>query len=85
MLLNVIRRLAARFTTQLSHSSEKRPVPLRSGAAQPALQFDPVWHGDHWQNLLSSPMDARHYVMEDWSIVPGFDYVPATVVARRHR
>jgi hypothetical protein len=26
------------------------------------------WHGDHWQNLLCSPMDARHYVMEDWSL-----------------
>lgn len=32
------------------------------------LDFDPAWHGDHWQNLLSSPMDARHYVMEDWAI-----------------
>jgi len=28
------------------------------------------WHGDHWQNLLCSPMDARHYVMEDWSLQP---------------
>jgi hypothetical protein len=27
----------------------------------------PSWHGDHWANLLSSPMDARHYVLEDWS------------------
>ncbi|MFC5428439.1 hypothetical protein ACFPTO_06425 [Paraburkholderia denitrificans] len=25
------------------------------------------WHGDHWHNLLCSPMDARHYVMEDWT------------------
>jgi hypothetical protein len=33
-----------------------------------SLDFDPVWHGDHWQNLLSSPMDARHYVMEDWTL-----------------
>jgi hypothetical protein len=32
------------------------------------LDFDPAWHGDHWQNLLSSPMDARRYVMEDWAI-----------------
>ncbi|SAL17262.1 hypothetical protein AWB71_00708 [Caballeronia peredens] len=31
------------------------------------LEFDPAWHGDHWQNLLSSPMDARRYVMEDWA------------------
>lgn len=28
------------------------------------------WHGDHWQNLLCSPMDARHYVMEDWTVMP---------------
>lgn len=37
--------------------------------------FHPVWHGDHWQNLLSSPMDARHYVMEDWTTAspPVFD------------
>ena len=32
------------------------------------LDFDPAWHGDHWQNLLSSPMDARRYVMEDWTL-----------------
>jgi hypothetical protein len=31
------------------------------------LEFDPAWHGDHWQNLLASPLDARHYVMEDWA------------------
>ena len=29
-----------------------------------------AWHGDHWHNLLCSPMDARHYVMEDWSLPP---------------
>jgi hypothetical protein len=33
-----------------------------------SLDFDPAWHGDHWQNLLSSPMDARRYVMEDWTL-----------------
>ncbi|NRO96602.1 hypothetical protein GWC77_11760 [Paraburkholderia sp. NMBU_R16] len=44
--------------------------PLASGVA-PACDFDPFWHGDHWQNLLASPMDARHYVVEDWA--PGFD------------
>ena len=35
-----------------------------------ALEFDPAWHGDHWQNLLASPLDARHYVMEDWTYTP---------------
>jgi hypothetical protein len=38
-----------------------------------ALDIDPMWHGDHWQNLLSSPMDARHYVMEDWSASADFE------------
>jgi len=45
-----------------------------------ALDFDPACHGDHWQNLLSSPMDARRYVMEDWTISspPPFDSNEAT-------
>jgi hypothetical protein len=40
----------------------------RASAPPPPLDFDPFWHGDHWQNLLASPMDARHYVMEDWAM-----------------
>ncbi|WP_206951569.1 hypothetical protein [Trinickia acidisoli] len=40
----------------------------RTNSAATVLEFDPLWHGDHWQNLLSSPMDARHYVMEDWAL-----------------
>lgn len=39
----------------------------RTNSAATVLEFDPFWHGDHWQNLLASPMDARHYVMEDWA------------------
>lgn len=37
---------------------------------EPADEFETYgsWHGDHWHNLLCSPMDARHYVMEDWSL-----------------
>jgi hypothetical protein len=38
------------------------------------FDFDPMWHGDHWQNLLSSPMDARRYVMEDWSVSAPADW-----------
>jgi len=42
------------------------------------------WHGDHWQNLLCSPMDARHYVMEDWSVLPEFEpAAPRTSGGRR--
>ncbi|BAN22515.1 hypothetical protein [Caballeronia insecticola] len=49
------------------------------------LEFDPAWHGDHWQNLLSSPMDARHYVMEDWSTPLDDDLVaPETEPASAH-
>ena len=39
-----------------------------SASSASVLEFDPFWHGDHWQNLLASPMDARHYVMEDWAV-----------------
>ena len=43
-------------------------VETSEAQATSLLDFDPAWHGDHWQNLLSSPMDARRYVMEDWTI-----------------
>ena len=45
------------------------------------LDFDPAWHGDHWQNLLSSPMDARHYVMEDWATPKAYPFEEAEPVA----
>ena len=45
-----------------------------TGAAATATS----WHGDHWRNLLCSPMDARHYVMEDWTVLPE----PETAAAR---
>jgi hypothetical protein len=33
--------------------------------------FQATWHGDHWQNLLSSPMmGGRSYVCEDWASEP---------------
>ncbi|MEZ0601527.1 hypothetical protein ACAX43_05125 [Paraburkholderia sp. IW21] len=66
MLSNEFRRLVTWLTRPhvKTGSDQSRPV-----AASPAtFEFDPMWHGDHWQNLLSSPMDARHYVMEDWSV-----------------
>jgi hypothetical protein len=58
--------------TQLTHIAEwlkSLIAPSLAPATESAslLDIDPAWHGDHWQNLLSSPMDARHYVMEDWS------------------
>ncbi|MFM0593967.1 MULTISPECIES: hypothetical protein [Paraburkholderia] len=74
MLLNEIRRLMTWLTQ--SHlratdgQSEARAEMTGSSAFQldPMFPVSPAWHGDHWQNLLSSPMDARRYVMEDWSV-----------------
>ncbi|WP_133647822.1 hypothetical protein [Paraburkholderia flava] len=65
-MLNELRRLVAWFTRPKAKVARAAP-PL------PAFAFDPVWHGDHWQNLLSSPMDARHYVMEDWALSSALD------------
>lgn len=64
MLLNELRRLAAWFTH--SHTGTASDQPALD--LEKPFEFDPMWHGDHWQNLLSSPMDARRYVMEDWSV-----------------
>lgn len=58
MLFNQLRR----FISWLIQS------PFEVFSDTSTLEFDPMWHGDHWQNLLSSPMDARRYVMEDWSV-----------------
>jgi hypothetical protein len=60
MLLNKLLHLAASLIR-----------PSASAPPSSAL-LDLTWHGDHWQNLLSAPMDARHYVMEDWSVVAAF-------------
>ncbi|GAB7525776.1 hypothetical protein [Paraburkholderia sp. 2C] len=82
MLLSFIRRITACFAAPLTDQSEKFKAQSLLTAAPAALPFDPVWHGDHWQNLLSSPMDARHYVMEDWSVTPGPEWAAATVTRR---
>jgi hypothetical protein len=72
MLLNEFRRILAWF----SHSRREAPADgaQQAVASSSSFDFDPMWHGDHWQNLLSSPMDARHYVMEDWSVVTDFEF-----------
>jgi len=66
MFTRELRSLAAR----LFHSNASATAP---DVAQPTpndalFEPDPTWHGDHWQNLLSSPIDARRYVMEDWCL-----------------
>lgn len=66
MLFNEIRRLVTWLTRSNSNTDSQSAAPLPQASS--AFEFDPMWHGDHWQNLLSSPMDARRYVMEDWSV-----------------
>ena len=80
MLLNELRRIVVALT----QSHRKAPADGTSQEAPPdsAFEFDPMWHGDHWQNLLSSPMDARHYVIEDWSLMPGLEFAPVGAVGK---
>ncbi|MBJ9620988.1 hypothetical protein [Burkholderia multivorans] len=60
-----------RFATRLARVRRKsRALAETSRTAPCDTEFDPTWHGDHWQNLLASPLDARHYVMEDWTYTP---------------
>lgn len=69
MLMNQLRRFIARMSQPRATASSDRPTSaVTTTSTFDVNLFDPTWHGDHWQNLLSSPMDARHYVMEDWSV-----------------
>ncbi|EEA00489.1 conserved hypothetical protein [Burkholderia sp. H160] len=81
MLVSEIRRLFAWLTH--SHAKVIPDQPERTVDSSNIFDFDPMWHGDHWQNLLSSPMDARRYVMEDWSMsAPAeWDYAEGTAPA----
>lgn len=79
MLLNTLHGFIAWLTRPVEVSSSVEAV----GAGMASFEFDLTSHGDHWQNLLASPMDARRYVMEDWSVAQfidwdgGEDVVPA--------
>ncbi|CAD6551554.1 hypothetical protein ACFQ3P_30315 [Paraburkholderia sabiae] len=73
MLFDTLRRIAAHLFRPTNAAPASDTLAQRASA----LEFDPMWHGDHWQNLLSSPMDARHYVIEDWSLTPGLEFAPA--------
>jgi len=70
MLFDNLRRIISQLFMKDVSFAEASPHRVS------AVEFDPMWHGDHWQNLLSSPMDARHYVIEDWSLTPGLEFVP---------
>ncbi|SDQ77835.1 hypothetical protein SAMN05443245_2723 [Paraburkholderia fungorum] len=82
MLLTEIRRLV----TWLTQSHTKTAASSASSTAETssAFEFDPMWHGDHWKNLLSSPMDARRYVMEDWSLPASEDWTDVDGTAPAH-
>jgi len=69
-MLPEIKRFADRLLHGLRVSAAAGATPSR-----PSLLDDAHYHmGDHWQNLLASPMDARHYVFEDWNTaVPAFE------------
>lgn len=70
MLLTELRRLVVWLTPSHAKPSSDQPEQTTNTS----FEFDPMWHGDHWQNLLSSPMDARRYVMEDWSVSTTIDW-----------
>ncbi|MGF6537799.1 hypothetical protein [Paraburkholderia youngii] len=74
-----------RLFAWLTHSHAK-VIPDQPAAEESStvFDFDPMWHGDHWQNLLSSPMDARRYVMEDWSVSAQGDWDDAEGTAPAH-
>ncbi|SEA19234.1 hypothetical protein [Paraburkholderia sartisoli] len=75
---------SGRLANWLFHSQPSSVPPEKTTAAADSSAFafdpDPAWHGDHWQNLLSSPMDARRYVMEDWSVHASFGFDEADPV-----
>ena len=71
MLFNEIRRLVTWLVQSPVRAADGQFEARAETTDSSIFSFDPasvVWHGDHWQNLLSSPMDARRYVMEDWSV-----------------
>lgn len=75
MQLNIFHRVFA-WLSQARDQTTATEI-TQAASAGSIFDFDPMWHGDHWQNLLSSPMDARHYVMEDWSVVTETEFEPA--------
>lgn len=89
MLLNELRRFIVgliRPRQPLDSVSPDHPMSAVASAVTATSNFevdlfDPTWHGDHWQNLLSSPMDARRYVMEDWSVTVDPELIPAYRIA----
>jgi hypothetical protein len=82
MLLDEIHRLFAWLTHP--HPETASASAASTAETSSVFEFDPMWHGDHWQNLLSSPMDARRYVMEDWSVPAADDWSDVDGTAPAH-
>jgi hypothetical protein len=83
-MLDGIKRFAHRLGFARRRGAPDRP-PISPELLDPS--FDTNWHGDHWQNLLASPLDARHYVMEDWAqpALPPSEASPTATPKRRRR
>ncbi|CAH2907346.1 MAG: FIG00454466: hypothetical protein [uncultured Paraburkholderia sp.] len=87
MQFNDIRRFLSSLIPHFAESQSPVPGASRAEAdasAASAFDFEPSWHGDHWQNLLSSPMDARRYVMEDWNASTANEWWNADTTASAH-
>jgi hypothetical protein len=85
MLLKMLRDLGTRLSLFSAESASGASICDTPDKTATDYELGPVWHGDHWQNLLSSPMDARHYVMEDWSVVPDLELAPVAETKHRSR
>ncbi|MCS6471138.1 hypothetical protein NX871_14395 [Burkholderia thailandensis] len=86
-MLNGIKRFAHRLgIVRRNNSTDRAPAAPSTFASE--FDSGSTWHGDHWQNLLASPLDARHYVMEDWAqpVMPARDeQADASPPKRRRR
>lgn len=68
MALTDFKRMTAQWLRAFAMPAADWDAGETTGSS--ALEYDSTWHGDHWQNLLSSPMDARRYVVEEWTVAP---------------
>ncbi len=63
-MMNGLTKALAHLSHALGGGSADRDERVK---ADETPSSTPHWHGDHWQNLLACPMDARRYILEDWT------------------
>ena len=68
-MMNGFNRVFYQWTQALKGGSAA--VSTRTADQDLTPESTPNWHGDHWQNLLACPMDARRYILEDWTEIRG--------------